>query len=196
MRIGIFGGTFDPPHNAHLTLANAAMEQLKLDEVVFVPAGRNPLKSGRTQSPGKLRLEMTRIVTEGNPNFAVSDVEIARGGPSYTVDTLSELQHIMPGEYWLIMGADSLNGMGAWKAPEKIIRMARLAVAYRPPLDALVLDAKIDDHIKERIDWIQMPPSDISASEIRETIRRGRSAEPWVPKAIQQYIDKNRLYRS
>lgn len=196
MRIGIFGGTFDPVHLAHLALADAALEQLKLDELVFVPAGRNPLKRVSAEATGKQRLEMLRLATEGNARFAVSDIEVARKGPSYTIDTLHEMQHIMPGEYWVIMGADALETFGSWKSAARIIRVARLGVAHRPTVKPEVLAAKLPPEVVEVIDWIEMPPSIVSATEIRETTRIGRSAVLWTPKLVQQYIDQNRLYRS
>src|SRR5438045_2029390 len=117
MRIGILGGTFDPPHLGHLALANAAREHLKLDEVIFMPASRNPIKKG-TQTPPKQRLEMVKRTVEGHPGLAYSDLEITRGGPSYAVDTLTELSFAKPAEYWFLVGADALKDLPTWKQPE------------------------------------------------------------------------------
>src|SRR5687768_12512146 len=100
MRIGILGGTFDPPHSGHLTFAHAALETLDLDEVIFMPAHRNPQKKGRSVANSKQRLEMVRRLVGGHQKLSVSDLEITRGGPSYTVETLAELQHARPAEYW------------------------------------------------------------------------------------------------
>jgi len=132
MRIGILGGTFDPPHAGHIALAEAAVAQLELDEVIFVPASRNPLKEVRSSHP-KDRLEMTRRAISRFEKFCVSDIEIARGGKSYTIETLTELQIAHPGEYWIIMGTDALREFPRWKTPDKILLKARLSVALRAP---------------------------------------------------------------
>src|ERR1700722_59500 len=108
MRIGVLGGTFDPPHLGHLALARAALRQLELDEVLFLPANRNPLKTGKGGTPAKHRLAMIDLMLKNEPTMAYSDMEITRGGPSYAVDTLNELHAVRPAEYWFLMGADSL----------------------------------------------------------------------------------------
>src|ERR1041384_5745403 len=102
MKIGILGGTFDPPHNGHLAFAEAAVQTLELDEVLFIPANRNPLKPEKRQASAKDRLEMVRLMVEGKPQMAVSDIEIRRGGPSYAVETLDELHFVSPAEYWFL----------------------------------------------------------------------------------------------
>src|SRR3954471_14443433 len=107
MRIGILGGTFDPPHSAHLALAHKALDELRLDEVMFLPVNRNPLKKIK-MSPAKDRLEMVKLAIRDEPNFSVSDIEIARGGPSYAIDTMNELTYARPAEYWFILGSDAL----------------------------------------------------------------------------------------
>ncbi|MFN8220250.1 MAG: nicotinate-nucleotide adenylyltransferase [Fimbriimonadales bacterium] len=194
MKIGIFGGTFDPPHKGHLALAQAALEELGLDEVLFVPAARNPLK-GRGSTSAKDRLEMTRIAVEGNPKFAVSDIEIARGGASYMIDTLHELQVALPADYWLLMGADSLATLPQWKSPERVLKLCRFAVAARATVDRRILEAKLEPEARAKIDWLKMPETDISSTEIRDTVRRGRSASLWVTPEVLKYIEKQKLYR-
>ena len=111
MKTGVLGGTFDPPHYGHLELAKAAKAQLGLDEVMFVPANRNPLKTRKTAS-AKHRLRMVELEIEDEEGLSVSDIEITRGGPSYAVDTLEELKMVRPGEYWFIVGADALETLG------------------------------------------------------------------------------------
>ena len=116
MKYGILGGTFDPPHIGHMLIAQEARRQLGLDEVLWVPANKNPIKRGRQSSP-RARLEMCRLATQGVEGMAVSDVETSRGGESYAVDTLEELKMVMPGDYWFIAGMDAVAQLPTWKDP-------------------------------------------------------------------------------
>lgn len=193
MKIGILGGTFDPPHHAHIALARAAMEQLELDEVLWIPAARNPLKSARAEAP-KHRMEMVRLALENEEGMAVSDIEVGRGGPSYTIDTLNELAFVKPGEYWIILGADALRSFPEWKAPEKILKLARLAVTLRPPYKKDDLLAKVPEELAASIDWIEMPASDISATDIRLRSEEKRPFAHLVPSKVYDYIKKHKLY--
>jgi len=193
MKIGILGGTFDPPHIGHIALAQAAMAQLELDEVLWIPAGRNPLKQRRA-TPAKQRLEMVQLAIEGQPAMAASDIEISRGGPSYTVDTLFELQHVKPGDYWLILGADSLKSFDSWKGPERILKMARLAVTVRPPHTRDSVEDKMTAELKRAIDWIEMPVSDVSSTDIRLRVDERRVFNQLVPAKVYDYIKKHKLY--
>ncbi len=195
MRIGILGGTFDPPHLGHIAVAEKALEQLELDEIIFVPASRNPLKTQKQAHP-KDRLEMTRLAIKDNPKFAVSDIELQRGGNSFTYDTLFELQFIKPGEYWLIVGTDALRTMDRWKNPDKLIRMARLAVAIRPPDDKKEFLGLIPADYMAAIDWLDMPADPTSSTEIRNEIFCHRSAQKWLDPNVLEYIRKKELYRS
>ena len=195
MRIGILGGTFDPPHNGHLALAKAAKADLNLDEVWFIPAGRNPLKGRNDQTPARARLEMVKLAVADEPGFAVSDIEIVRGGASFMAETLFELTAALQGEFWLIMGADSLASFNQWRSPDKILRMARLAVAVRESHKVDVLKAKLSPEVIAKVDWLSMPAVDISSTGVRDTISLGRSAQPWVPRKVLQYIEQNKLYR-
>jgi len=193
LKIGILGGTFDPPHHAHLALARAAMEQLELDEVLWIPAARNPLKRARSEAP-KHRMEMVRLALESEKDMAMSDIEVGRGGPSYTTDTLSELVHVKPGEYWVIVGADALRTFQEWKAPEKILKVARLAVAIRPPYKKDEILSKVPPEFAGHIDWIQMPESEISATDIRLRSEEKRPFAHLVPSKVYDYIKKHKLY--
>jgi nicotinate-nucleotide adenylyltransferase len=195
MKIGILGGTFDPPHAGHLSLARAAKSALELDEVIWMPAYNNPLKQKSKSSPARQRLEMVRLLVESEVGMAVSDIEITRGGQSYAVDTLSELQYIRPADYWFIVGADSLRTIAKWKQPERLLRLCRLAAAVRPPLNATEALLLVPPQLRPAIDLIEMTPLDVSATEIRSLVGRGQSIERWVAKSVIKYIQENKLYR-
>jgi len=196
MRIGILGGTFDPPHSGHLALARAAMDQLQLDEVIFLPANRNPLKSGRAIGSTKQRLAMVGLSIAKEPKMSYSDMEITRGGSSYSVDTLGELQMVRPAEYWFLMGADSLRGIAGWKNPIRLMKLCRLGVAVRPPLIVSDVLVKLPEEYKGKVDVIQMPPTEVSSTEIRERIRKGMHVSPWISPEVLQYIQSNKLYEN
>lgn len=195
MRIGILGGTFDPPHNGHLSIAKAAAETLELDEVILLPASKNPFKEHLHRSSPEHRLKMVQAMIADEPGLAVSDMEITRGGVSYTVDTLGELQMVRPADYWFILGADAVRGITEWRNPQRLLRLCRLAVAIRPPITETQTMSKVPDEYRDRIDLINMPPLEISSSEIRERIRRGQNANMWVSPAVAKYIQAHKLYR-
>lgn len=195
MKIGILGGTFDPPHLGHLALAEAAMAALELDEVIFMPAYRNPLKEKRRTTPARHRIAMVERMVADHPNFAVSDLETGRGGPSYAVDTMAELQYVRPAEYWFILGADALKTLPEWKQPERLLRLCRLAVTSRAPLSPAEALMRIPAELREHVDVFEMKPADISASEIRNKLAAGQSVSLWVPKPVIQYIQEQKLYR-
>lgn len=196
MRIGIFGGSFDPPHIGHVTLAETAIRELGLDEVLFLPANRNPMKARDASSPAKHRLAMVQALMPKNEKFAVSDMEITRGGASYMVDTLSELQMAQLAEYWLIMGADTLRGFAEWKSPRRILQMARLAVAMRPPHSEVELLSRIDETIRPAIDFIHMNEIDVSSTELRKKITLKQNVTPWIDSSVLTYIQASKLYQN
>lgn len=196
MKIGFLGGTFDPPHVGHLALASAALEQLELDEVMFVPAGRNPFKARSRTTPARIRFEMVELAIEGEPRFSVSDVEITRPGPSYTVDTLEELAMARPAEYWVLVGADVLTGFADWKLPRRVLQLARLGVANRPPSTRETAERVLPDWILERVDWIATDLPSISGTDIRSMIVRGRRIDRWVSPKVVAYIADHALYRT
>lgn len=195
MKIGILGGTFDPPHNGHLTLARAAIEHLGLDEVIFVPANQNPLKDRRIFTKLADRVEMVKILSSLDEKFAMSDVEITRGGPSYMVDTVTELSFVEPAEYWVIMGADSLKTFEKWKNPFRLTRLARLAVAARPPIEAEKVLSLVDTEYHDRIDLIPFEPMDVSSTEIRDRVLKNLPLGNTIPTKVLQYIQKQKLYK-
>lgn len=196
MRSGLLGGTFDPPHRAHLALAEASREALLLDRVVFVPAGDPWRKAGREVTPAADRLAMTRAAIEGLPWAEVSDIEVRRDGPSYTADTLEALA-ADGGEWWFILGADALADMRHWRSPDRIVALARLAVARRPDAsleDALAaLDALVPG-IRSRVDEVPMPLLEVSATDLRARLRDGRPVDNLVPAGVLRVIEERGLY--
>jgi len=200
LRIGVFGGTFDPPHLGHLAIAEAAREELRLDRVLFVPAGTPPHKRGRRISPAPDRVAMTRIAIRGNGAFRVSTIEVARRGASYTVETLATLARAHPGaRLYLIMGEDGLEEFHTWRDPEGILALARLAVARRNRAKGSS-PARGDGgrgfrrRVARRVVWLGSPLLEVSSSSIRERAARGRSIRYLVPPAVAARVARHRLY--
>jgi len=192
-RIGLFGGTFDPPHFGHLALAEWAREQLQLDRVLFVPAGAPPHKRARRLSSVAARVAMTRLAVRGNPAFRLSQLEVRRRGPSFTVDTLRAVRAADPGvEVFLLMGEDSLDDFRTWHEPAAIRGLARLAVARRPG-GRRRTPAR---GIARGLIWLDNPGLELSSSAIRARARAGRSVRYLVPDAVARYLARHRLYRS
>ncbi|MBA4029948.1 MAG: nicotinic acid mononucleotide adenylyltransferase [Planctomyces sp.] len=201
MRIGIYGGTFDPVHLAHLVLAESCREQLSLDEVWFVPAAQPPHKPGRVILDPKHRIQMLKLAIVGMPHFRVEPIEIQRGEISYTVDTLRALHEKHPGhEFFLLMGADSLQQIHTWKDPAALLELATLGVVNRgrtppPGLDDLPeLASLVNRQALEKIQHVTMPGLDISATELRERVATGRTIRFLVPRAVEAYLAANRCY--
>lgn len=200
MRIGIYGGSFDPIHVAHLLLAETALEQLSLDSIHFIPAQQSPLKSECVANAAD-RNEMLQLATCGNPKFIVDDRELRREGKSYTVDTLREVQRDFPkAQLYLLMGADSLNDFERWNRPEEICQIAHLAVAYRagqslPDFSIIEKLADASKMAQSIEDAIQMPQLEISSSDLRDRIAKNRSIRYRVPAAVAAYIQTKKLYQ-
>jgi nicotinate-nucleotide adenylyltransferase len=194
MRIGVYGGTFDPVHLGHLVLAEQAREQLRLDEVWWIPCQISPHKTDRSLTAGRQRLEMLQLATAGHTGFRVLPVEIDRPGPSFTVETLSHLVGVHPQhEWWLLMGADSLRDFPLWREPERIVQLARIAAVNRgnqPPPSTEDFRRQFGD----RLDEVTMPGLDIAARDLRERMASGRSLRFLVPRAVETYIVQHRLY--
>lgn len=191
-RLGLFGGTFDPPHLGHLALAEWAREVLKLDRVLFMPAARPPHKSGRALSAVAARLAMTRLAVAGHRGFEVSRIEAEREGPSFTVDTLKTLRARRPGARWfLLMGEDSLADLATWKEPGEIVRLATPVVAARPGSPA----RRARLAFGRRVVWLDNPGIEVSSSAIRTRARLGRSIRFLVPDEVAHYIERSGLYR-
>jgi nicotinate-nucleotide adenylyltransferase len=192
-RIGVFGGTFDPPHLGHLVLAEWAWARLRLDRVLLVPAGAPPHKLARRLSEPAHRLAMARLAVRGNPALAVADLEARRAGPSFTVDTLGALRARHPGaRLFLLMGADSLADFPTWREPERIARLATLVVAARPRRGA-TRRARLPRGA--RVVHLDNPLVDISSSALRARARARRPLRYLVPDAVAAYIERQGLYR-
>lgn len=192
-RIGVFGGTFDPPHVGHLALAEWAREALALDRVLFVPAGTPPHKRA-ARADADHRVTMTRLAVRGNEAFAVSMVEVRRAGPSYTADTIAAIAADEPGaRLWLLMGADMYATFDQWVRPEEIAARATLAVALRPgtrrPRASRVAARGLG------VTWLANPALEVSSSAVRARARAGRSLRYLVPDAVARYVEEFRLYR-
>jgi len=204
MRIGVFGGSFDPVHVGHLILAECCREQAGLDRVLFVPAATQPHKQHRRLAAPEHRLEMLRLATGGHPAFAVSTVELDRGGVSYTVDTLAALRDAHPGaELCLLLGPDALAGLPTWREPRRIADLATLVAVERETLDDLpAATAALRDLLgPERVAGIldrrvRMPAIGIRASDLRAAIGAGASIRYRTPRAVEAFIAAHRLYRS
>ena len=198
MRIGVFGGTFDPIHMGHLVVAEDARAALGLDKVLFIPAGQPWFKSYRQITDAHHRLAMVRLAVESNPCFDVSDIEIRRSGPSYTVDTLAELreQHGVA-DFIVILGVDALREIDRWYQPRRLFEMASVVGMARPgaTIDLSVLNAAIPG-ASSRMQLVDSTLIDISGTEIRQRVAAGRSIRYRVPAAVERYIKENGLYVS
>jgi nicotinate-nucleotide adenylyltransferase len=197
-RLAILGGTFDPIHLGHLAIAADVRHALRADRVLFVPAAQQPFKLGHETTPAADRLAMTRLAVADEPAFAVSTIEIERGGVSYTVDTLTELHDSYPhAELLLIAGADAALDVPRWRDAPRLMRLCRLVVVQRPgfAFDPARLMAELPE-AQDRVVLIDGPAFDISASEIRRRLREGRPARYHLPAAVYAYIREHHLYES
>jgi nicotinate-nucleotide adenylyltransferase len=190
VRIGLLGGSFDPPHTGHLLAAGDAFESLDLDRLLWIPTATQPLKVGRAVTAAEHRMAMVRLLIEGDARFAVEPIEIERGGLSYTVDTLAALSaRFEADELYLLIGADVLPTFPKWREPGRIAELAQLVVMRRSGDTADVSTMPTSTQVLEtrRID--------VSSTEIRERIREGKSIRGFVPDAVADYIAVHRLYR-
>lgn len=196
MRIGVFGGTFDPIHMGHLIVAEDARASLELDKILFIPAGQPWFKSYRQITEAHHRLAMVRLAVEGNPSFDVADIEIRRTGPSYTVDTLSELRVLYPdAEFIVILGVDALREIDRWHQPRKLFELASVVGMARPgaSLDPSVLNAAIPG-ASSRMRLLDSVLIEISGTEVRQRVAACRSIRYRVPDTVVRYIHENGLY--
>jgi nicotinate-nucleotide adenylyltransferase len=191
-KIGILGGTFDPIHWGHLILAEQAAEKFQLNKVIFIPCAHPPHKKGKKISPAKKRWDMVKLAIQGNPKFLVSDLEIKRGGYSYTVDTLTQLKKIYPkSELYFLTGSDMLKDIYNWRKPEKIYKLAKLVIAFRPSFDKINRKNKF---VLKSL-FLEIPAVDISSTQIREKIKNKESIKYLVHPEVERYIKKKRLYK-
>ena len=196
--IGILGGTFNPPHMGHLVMAQEALDQLGLDRVVFMPVAVPPHKEAREDPGGKARVALCRLAVEDDERFAVSDLEVRRGGASYTVDTLRELHELEPEhDLTFIVGGDMAQSLPAWREPEAVLALARLAVAEREGVNREDVARRLEPlHNGDRVVFFDMPRIDISSSAIRRRVADERSIRYLVPDAVAEAIAARDLYRT
>ena len=195
MRLGIFGGTFDPIHLGHLVLAEQCREACALDRLLFVVAGSPPHKPGE-RTAASHRLEMARLATAGNPAFVVSDVETVRPGPHYSVETLGALTREHPGDdLFFLIGADSLADLPGWREPHRIASLATIVVVNRPG-GLAVEPSRFPDLGPEArgVVVVTIPPIGIASSDLRGRLASGRSVRYMVPRGVEAYIRSHGLY--
>lgn len=198
MKIGVLGGTFDPIHNGHLGIAEAACRQLGLERVMFVPARSPWLKGDRAIAPPRHRVEMIKLAAADDPRYEVSRVDLEREGPSYTVDTLSDLRSELgpAADFYFILGMDALEGLAGWRQPGRIVEICHLVVARRPGVAMIDLKAleAILPGIAEKVIVIDNELYNINSTEIRRLVADGRSIVGMAPDAVVRYIRENGLY--
>jgi nicotinate-nucleotide adenylyltransferase len=190
-RLGLFGGTFDPPHNAHLALARAALDEFQLDVLHWIPAGQ-PWQKTRTITAGAHREAMVRAAIEGEPRFVLDPIELERQGPSYTLDTVRALRKQQAeAQLFLVIGADQYAGLHTWQHWQALLGLVTLAVANRPgPMPAVSAEVLRTPH---RV--VPLPMLDISATDIRARVARGLPIDSLVPPAVARYIASHHLYK-
>lgn len=197
MRLGIFGGTFDPVHTGHLVAAETAREAAALDAVMFVPAGQPWLKDGEVIGAKQDRMRMVELATEGNGQFIASDMEMQRPGPTYSADTLEELLDRRPGdELFLIVGMDALGDFGRWSRPHRVLELATLVAVARPGhsgLDGVHLD-DIRPGASGDVVVAVGPLIGVSATGVRRRLGRGVSIRYLVPRMVESYIYEHGMY--
>ncbi len=212
MKKAIYGGTFDPIHYGHLRVAEEVRERTGADRIVFVPASVNPLKEDEFSTPAETRLELVTLAIEGNPGFEMSDIEVARGGTSYTVDTLRALKADGDHDLSLIIGSDSFNEIRMWCEYEEILRLSSLIVVPRPGYIAKKIAEALPVELARKfwydsdngcyrssfettVTYIDTTLMYVSSTEIRRMVSEGRSIRYLVPEPVRAYIEEKGLYR-
>lgn len=198
MRIGILGGTFNPPHLGHLVCAQEAHRELGLDQVMLVPAGIPPHKPVEEDPGTDQRLKLCRLAIDDDERFVVSDLELRREGPSYTVDTLKELSlRGSDNELFLILGGDIAAGLPEWREPERVLELATVAIAQRRGTARAAVQRALDQlRGGDRARFFQMPRIGISSTMVRRRVRAGQPIRYLVPEGVAEYIDAHGLYRT
>ncbi len=199
-RIGIMGGTFDPIHIGHLFIAEETLEKLSLDKIIFIPAGVSPHKLNSKTTAPIHRLLMTAIAVNSNRRFYLSDIEIEREGPSYTIDTIRCLKQLLPTdtELFFITGGDTFIDLDSWRDYEQLLQLTNFVVFTRAGYDNVLLDEKIQrfrQQLNSNITKISIPLLEVSSTDIRERAKMGRTIKYLIPDGVEEYILKNRLYK-
>lgn len=200
MRLGIFGGTFDPVHYGHLLLAEQCREHCRLDEVRFLPAGIPPHKLAQTIASATARAEMLELAVAGHDAFSVDRRELKKQAACFTVETLAELHNEDPArELFFLMGADSLRDFPTWREPARILELATLAVVNRgdtPPPDLEPLRRQFGPRVDDRLQFVTIPGLDLASSDIRRRVAAHKSIRYMIPRAVECYIETHKLYES
>lgn len=196
LRLGIMGGTFDPPHMAHLIMAEQAVAEFRLDMAIFIPSGSPPHKDCASVTDAEHRYAMTLLATGNNPLFRVSRIEVDRTGPSYSIDTIRQIRGIYGAdtEIYFIIGADEALNITSWHEAESLPDIARFIVAPRPCFDLGSLRETLPQRFHSTLDILSMQPVYISSTELRSRVLNGESVRYLVPDPINDYIAKYRLY--
>jgi nicotinate-nucleotide adenylyltransferase len=195
VRIGIFGGTFDPVHEGHVNPVARAAERFELARVIWIPARLSPLK-GAPPTDARHRVAMVALAISGRRDWTLSFDELDREPPSYTVDTLRAMSaQFLRDELWLLMGTDALSGFGRWKDPEEIVRLARIAAFHREPFVGDRLRVPKVAGLENRLEVFDGGSFNISSTDLRVGLARGQSPAGRVPEPVAEYITKHRLYR-
>jgi len=201
VRLGIFGGTFDPVHHGHLLLAECCREQCRLDAVWFLPAAVPPHKQESEPAPAEQRIEMLELAVAGHPSFAVCTYEVERGGVNYTVDTLAHFHAEDPGrELFFLLGADMLADLPHWRDARRVCELALPVAVGRPGAAPINFDGLAEIALPERIEQIrrlqvEMPEIGLSGTDLRRRAAQGLSLRYRVPRAVEMYIESHGLYR-
>jgi nicotinate-nucleotide adenylyltransferase len=196
MRVGVFGGTFDPVHRGHVEPVEAAAARFRLNRVLYVPARVSPHKDAPL-ADARHRVAMLALATAGHPSWEILFDELDREPPSYTVDTLRALSaRLLHNELWLLMGTDTLAGLAAWKEPEEIVRRARIAAFHRAPFVGEGLRMPRIDGLGGRLEVFDGGSFTMSATDLRKDLARGAGVSGKVPVAVAEYITKHRLYQT
>ncbi|WP_018923686.1 nicotinate-nucleotide adenylyltransferase [Salsuginibacillus kocurii] len=187
-KIGLLGGTFDPPHSAHLVIAEAALEQCELDEIWFIPTHTPPHKEREGMTPSTKRLNMIRLATEDHPQFHVSTIEVERQGPSYTIDTVQTFKRESPdAEFYFIIGGDMADDLGTWKDISALRQLVTFVVTERPSYPS-------NPPFEDGIIRVKVPGLEISSSELRRRVKQQISIRYLTPDSVRTYIEENQLY--
>ena len=195
--VGVLGSAFNPPHLGHLALAQEALWQLGLDEVILVPTGEAPHKRIAEEPGREARMEMTRLAAAEDPRFSVSALEVEREGPSYTYETLEALaEERADTQLVFVMGADAAVGLESWRNPDRVVELATLAVARRAGVSEADVDAVLRSlGCEERATMLEMPQFGVSSSAVRERAKRGRPLRYLVPDSVASFIEEKGIYR-
>ncbi len=191
MRIGLFGGTYNPIHNGHLIVAQDIVRKLKLDKIIFIPCGVPPHKVGHDMLSSEHRYNMVKLAIKGDPEFELSDIEVKRDGKSYSIDTVMHFKKEYPeARIFFIIGADILTALHTWKDIDRLINECEFVIMTRPNHRARAAKVRNVGH------FLNVRDIEVSSTEIRSLIRSGRSVRYMVPKEVEKYINEHKLFRN